>query len=192
MNLSLPEPEEEDESVAELHALALTQEIVSEVNTACLAEILAEQKANGKYALQNPSARLKAQLEEYRQHRTKVLNLHRVGGRVTDVTTGDLIAVPHSLELAEAEFALADSDVCTMLRFLGFVKNTCPPCELDFGIFRSDDPAALKIVQDFTDWLVDIRKVSYGTIAGAQTLFYTSGACLIRQMALWQGTAIPF
>ena len=61
-----------------------------------------------------------------------------------------------------------------MLRFLGYVKNTYPPCELDFGIFRSADPPALKIMQEFTDWLVDIRKVSYGTIAGPGTLHTAS------------------
>ena len=80
-----------------------------------------------------------------------------------------------------------------MLRFLGYVKNTYAQCELDFGIFRSADPPALKIMQEFTDWLVDIRKVSYGTIAGQLTITtiqHTTSTCLIQQV--WQGTAIPF
>ena len=115
LNLSLPEPEEEDDSVAELHALALTQEIVSEVDTTCLAEIMAEQKANGKYALQNPSAKLKGQLEEYRQHRTKVLNVHRVGGRVTDVTTGGMSHCKSCLRLDSRRQILMCAPCCDSL-----------------------------------------------------------------------------
>jgi len=53
-----------------------------------------------------------------------------------------------------------------MLRFLGWVRNTCTPRDLDFTIFRSTEPPILKLIDDFTCWLVETRRCSYGTVAG--------------------------
>ena len=104
------------------------------------------QRGGRQYALQKPSALLSQQLEQLKEHRTKILNIYRTSNRVTDTTVA--------------------SDEGTMLRFLGWVRSTCSPRALDFTIFRSTEPPALKLIEDFTTWLVETRGVTYGTVAG--------------------------
>ena len=46
------------------------------------------------------------------------------------------------------------------------MRGVCSPRALDFTIFRSSEPTILQLIEDFTEWLVETRKCSYGTIAG--------------------------
>ena len=88
VNLSLPDPQEEDEGQAELFELALVDEIASEFDASCALSVVQEQQQGDsrKYALQNPSALLTKQLEDMKQHRTKVLNIYRSSNKVTETT----------------------------------------------------------------------------------------------------------
>ena len=78
------------------------------------------------------------------------------------------------------------SDHGSMLRFLGWVRSVHSHCALDFTIFRSTDPCILELIQDFVEWLVDSRGVTYGTVAG-----YCNSLLALAQFALAEVLGAP-
>ena len=148
LNLSLPDVEEENPEAGEMFEIALGQELLQDFDPegACGLSLVEEQKASRQYALQNPSTVLTRQIEEMKLYRTRVLNANRVSNKVLEITV--------------------DSDVSTMLRWLGWVSSTFEGAAgaLDFSIFRH--PECTDMLERFCHWLVEERGCSYGTVAG--------------------------
>ena len=100
----------------------------------------------GTYTLQQPSATLLQQLEDYKKHRTSILVATRSSVRVAGITV--------------------DGDCSTMLRFLGWLKSepSVDSGRLDFSVFNRPDSAI--VVEQFAVWLKEKRDVEYSTVAG--------------------------
>ena len=84
------------------------------------------------------------QLDQFRKHRTAILNSAREGSRVMPVT--------------------ADGNVTNLLRFLGWCKrhgNVSEP--LDMRIFGHED--ARQLLDTYVEWLAGERKISMGSVA---------------------------
>ena len=144
LNLSLPDPEDEDPGKEELYEVALQNEVL-ELDFGSTDVVEEESRLGRMYALQNPSQLLLTQLESLKEFRTKILNAFRRGSKVTEITVA--------------------SDISTAKRFLGWLTHHhSSGTGLDFGVFRH--PNIAQWIQEFCDWLVTDREVSYATIAG--------------------------
>lgn len=99
------------------------------------------------YALreQEQSQELRKQLQAFLQHRTAILNSAREGTRVMPVT--------------------AEGNTSTMLRFLGWCKRHSGDGSGPYDLRIFTQGGCRGLIDRYVAWLVDDRKVSYGSIA---------------------------
>lgn len=144
VNLSLPDPGEEDPGADELVAMALGQELLLPADPVVMPEE-EEEPPGRRYAWETPSQTLSAQMDAFRAYRRRALVANRSAKAVVDATV--------------------DSDIGVLKRFLGYVSLEHPgPLSMDLGLFRAEH--IQEMLQGFAEWLVDARRCSMGTIAG--------------------------